>query len=82
VITEEDLDEKEIMIIPEEPEIKTNVMKMLKGQKDSKKQKSKKTTKSPVLQKSGSRIIKSGKSPIGEISKSIKQSLVKPLFNA
>lgn len=37
IIAEEDVDEKEVMIIPEEPEVKTNVIKMLKCKKDVKK---------------------------------------------
>ena len=46
IIAEEDVDEKEVMIIPEEPEVKSNVIKMLKCKKDVKK-KMGKQTKSP-----------------------------------
>lgn len=41
IIAEEDIDEKEVMIIPEEPEVKSNVIKMLKCKKEVKKKTSK-----------------------------------------
>ena len=56
-IVEEDIDEKEIMIIPEEPEVKSNVIKMLKCKKEIKK-KPIKSSKSPRLVKSNSKILK------------------------
>ena len=51
MIEEEDIDEEEIMIIPEEPEVKQNVISMLKQKKEIKKIKSKQTkkSKSPTL---------------------------------
>ena len=42
IIAEEDIDEKDVMIIPEEPEVKNNVIKMLKCKKDVKKKTSSK----------------------------------------
>lgn len=76
VIEEEDIDEKEVMIIPEEPEVKQNVISMLKQKKEIKKIKSKQTkkSKSPTLQKNSSRVKSSWKSPLHEINQNQKSS--------
>jgi hypothetical protein len=68
------------MIIPEEPEIKSNVIKMLKGKKELPKKSMKKAGKSPHLVKSNSKIIKTSRKSPNDVTKNLKIS--KPLFTA